>query len=77
MSKSAYTRYACRLCGKEISTSGGSVNHYRKHVREGLMIEVVRYAGHSSWHNYELTETGRAFREKRLATVKAKAEQEG
>lgn len=34
-----YNRMTCPYCKQEISTSGGGVHHYRKHVREGILIE--------------------------------------
>lgn len=41
MSRSAYDRFTCHICGRRIAVSGLSkVMHYRKHVREGRMIEI-------------------------------------
>lgn len=34
-----YSYMTCWVCGKQISSSGGGVNHYRKHVREGVLVE--------------------------------------
>jgi nitrate/TMAO reductase-like tetraheme cytochrome c subunit len=41
MSRSAYSRTECWVCGKVISTNGfAQTNHQRKHVREGILKEV-------------------------------------
>jgi len=42
MSRSSYSRMNCFVCGKEMSSNGlARTNHFRKHVREGKMREVV------------------------------------
>lgn len=41
-----YSRLTCHVCGKEISSAGAAmVNHFRKHVREGLMIQKLDSCG--------------------------------
>ena len=38
MSRSAYCKVECRVCGRRISTAGfADYNHKMKHVREGKM----------------------------------------
>jgi hypothetical protein len=41
VSRSAYSRVKCFFCEKGISSSGlAQVNHKRKHVREGMIVEL-------------------------------------
>ena len=45
MSRSAYGKWECNICGRIISFAGfARVNHQRKHVREGLLIEHYEYS---------------------------------
>jgi hypothetical protein len=45
VSRSAYSRVKCFFCEKGISSSGlAQTNHKRKHVREGMIVEL-RYTG--------------------------------
>ncbi len=45
MSRGAYSKVDCFFCGQRISTNGlAQVNHKRKHVREGMLVEL-RYTG--------------------------------
>lgn len=41
MAKAGYSYIWCKVCGKNISASGGGVHHYRMHVRRGEMVETV------------------------------------
>jgi hypothetical protein len=44
MSRSAYARRQCFLCGKSVSTNGlADTAHKRKHVREGRLVELERF----------------------------------
>jgi len=41
MSRSAYGKRICFICGRQISVAGFAwVSHQRKHVREGLVREI-------------------------------------
>jgi hypothetical protein len=43
--RSAYSRVKCFFCEKGISSNGlAQTNHKRKHVREGMIVEL-RYTG--------------------------------
>jgi hypothetical protein len=45
VSRSAYSRVKCFFCEKGISSNAlAQVNHRRKHVREGMIVEL-RYTG--------------------------------
>ena len=45
VSRSAYSRVKCFFCEKGISSNGlAQTNHKRKHVREGVIVEL-RYTG--------------------------------
>lgn len=46
MSRSAYARDWCFVCGKYVTVSGAArTSHNRKHVREGKMIEEKVWEG--------------------------------
>ena len=54
MSARSYSYRWCYICGKNISTSGGGVHHFRMHVREGKMVEVKgRYRDGETWVRYD------------------------
>ena len=45
VSSSAYSKVDCFFCGQKNSTNGlAQVNHKRKHVREGMLVEL-EYTG--------------------------------
>ena len=56
MSKITYSNKWCYICGKNISASGGGVHHFRKHVREGKMVEITgRYYDGTAWIKFDPT----------------------
>jgi hypothetical protein len=49
VSSSAYSKVDCFFCGQRSSTNGLSqVNHKRKHVREGMIVEL-EYTGRGGY----------------------------
>src|SRR4030095_17103345 len=49
VSRSAYSRVKCFFCEKGISSNGlAQVNHKRKHVREGMLVEL-EYTGRGGY----------------------------
>lgn len=58
----------CRFCGKTISGNGGGVkSHYRKHVREGLVVETKTSEGFS---RFNLATAAPSSAVKSLTTIK-------
>jgi len=47
----AYGYSECQVCGRRLSLAGaGRTNHFRKHVREGRMVQrIVRYGKHDGF----------------------------
>jgi hypothetical protein len=68
MSRAAYSRWPCPVCGRDISNAGcARVSHMRKHLREGLVRECVG----SGWRwIYPLTETGTEYVKARKEAAK-------
>jgi hypothetical protein len=49
VSSSAYSKVDCFFCGQMSSTNGlAQVNHKRKHVREGMLVEL-EYTGRGGY----------------------------
>ena len=49
VSRSAYSKVDCFFCGQSISSNGlAQVNHKRKHVREGMLVEL-EYTGRGGY----------------------------
>jgi hypothetical protein len=49
VSSSAYSKVDCFFCGQRNSTNGlAQVNHKRKHVREGMLVEL-EYTGRGGY----------------------------
>jgi len=45
MSRRSYNDGPCRVCGKLITNAGfARAAHYRKHVREGRMVKMMRWS---------------------------------
>lgn len=50
-----YLRYPCPYCGQSISGNGfAKTSHYRKHVREGLLIEKPEWLRMRRYLRFEL-----------------------
>ena len=79
MSRS-YVRFSCPLCGKQISNAGiAQAAHYRKHAREGLVVEQLRVPG-EPWKGlfFQWTAEGRQVAHDRMRAeiARRKAERE-